>query len=48
MADRLLPAEKGIKTFFGKRYLWLLNHEGQLVLHPLTRVSLEDQEDDEE
>ena len=47
MAKQLLPAEKGIRTFFGKRYLWLLDHEGRLGLHSLDRVNLKDQDDDQ-
>jgi hypothetical protein len=33
MADKLLPAETGIREFFGKRYMWLLNDRGVLELH---------------
>lgn len=35
MRRRLTKYETGIKHFFGKRYIWLLNSEGNLGLHKI-------------
>jgi hypothetical protein len=32
-----VPYQQGIREFFGKKYIWLLNHEGKLELHALHR-----------
>lgn len=45
---RNLPYEQGIRDFFGKRYIWLVNHKGNLELHGLHREPPKDQQDDEE
>ena len=37
MTDKLLPAEKGIREFFGKKYMWLLDHNGKLTLQPIRK-----------
>lgn len=31
------PHAQGIREFFGKKYIWLINHEGNLTLHGLHR-----------
>lgn len=36
------PQERGIRTFFGKRYIWLINPDGKLELHSLERPLKED------
>lgn len=46
MADR---AKTRISEFFGKRYLWLINHQGNLELHPLgSRADTDAKRDDVE
>lgn len=43
--QRKTPHEQGIREFFGKKYIWLLNHKGQLELHGLHRTPPSDAED---
>lgn len=31
--DRVHPNDRGVRSLFGKRYLWLLSFEGVLGLH---------------
>lgn len=46
MADKVthrdIPHENGIREFFGKKYMWLIDHNGNLSLHGLHRPAPED------
>jgi hypothetical protein len=39
---RNIPYEQGIREFFGKRYIWLINYKGNLELHGLHHAPPQD------